>query len=72
MPVYLNLNDQINLDPLFQINKFKVSEPEKLMIVVNFLSNKKKFNSYLNSLKQYANLYFENFNYKKIYKMLKK
>ncbi len=72
LPVYLNLNDQINLDPLFQINKFKVSEPEKLMIVVNFLSNKKKFNSYLNSLKQYANLYFENFNYKKIYKMLKK
>lgn len=72
LPVYLNLNDQINLDPLFQINKFKVSEPEKFMIILNFLSNKKKFNNYLNSLKQYANLYFENFNYSKIYKMLKK
>ncbi len=72
LPVYLNLNDQINLDPLFQISKFKVSEPEKFMEILNFLSNKKKFNNYLISLKQYANSYFENFNYSKIYKMLKK
>jgi hypothetical protein len=72
LPVYLNLNDQINLDPLFQISKFKVSEPEKFMGILNFLSNKKKLNNYLISLKQYANSYFENFNYSKIYKMLKK
>ena len=72
LPVYLNLNDQINLDPLFQINKFKVSEEEQFMDILKFLLNKKKFINYLNSLRQYANLYFENFNLKKIYKILEK
>lgn len=74
LPVYLNLKDKINLDPLFQVSKskFRVNNPKEFIEIFKFLSNKKKLNNYLIDLKKYTNLYFENFNYNKIYKILKK
>ena len=71
LPVYLNLDDKINLDPLFQISKFSISKPEDFVIILKFLSNDKKLNNYLDHLKKYASSYFENFRYKKVYKLLK-
>ena len=64
IPIYLNLNDNINLDPLFEANKNRINSINEIKNYLNN-SNYKKYDK-LNKLKKYSEIYFQKFDYKKL------
>lgn len=65
LPIYLKLDENINLDPLFKVNKNIINKPNDLGIYIENLKNIDELKHKISDLKIYTDEYFEKFNYDK-------
>jgi len=65
LPIYLNLDKNINLDPLFKVNKNIINKPDELSTYIQNLKNIDELKDKISNLKIYADEYFEKFDYDK-------
>ena len=65
LPIYLKLDENINLDPLFKVNKNIINKPGQLGAYIENLKNIDELKHKISNLKVYADEYFEEFNYDK-------
>ena len=63
LPVYLNSNRELNIDPLYEINNLSISKTSEFRKINKILSNNKIFNQHITKLKNYSDMYFEKFKY---------
>lgn len=65
LPIYLKLDENINLDPLFKVNKNIIHQPHDLDSYIKNLKKVDQLKDSISDLKIYADEYFEKFNYSK-------
>ena len=68
IPVYLNLGDYLNIDPLYEINKNIVNSTRDFKKYLDFIDQNKKYN--FKKFQKYTSSYFQNFEYSKFKKMI--
>lgn len=74
IPMYFKIPNEVSIDPLFEVNKFKaenVSQILKNLETLRLLKNRNKLNREMRVLIKYCNLYYEQFDSKNISKYLR-
>jgi hypothetical protein len=68
IPIYLNLKEYLNIDPLYEINKNIANSTNDIKKFIDIIEQNKKYN--FKTFQKYTFSYFQNFEYSKFKKMM--
>ncbi len=74
VPMYFKMPNEVSIDPLFEVNKFKAENVKQILKNLDtlmLLRNRNKLNREMKFLLKYCNFYYEQFNSKNISKYIR-